>query len=124
MKIGKSHLAYYVMWKLTQHKDFANKRIFFQCDKDDFYELLEIGAKRSSEYEVRLSPNSYLFVDNISKSEPFTCPYVRTIVFSSPDTNSYREFSKKLGFVEIILNPPSKEDIKRMFDRNMLDLSF
>ena len=90
---GKSLFAYYVMWKLTQHRDFANKRVFFQYDKDLVYELLENGARMSSVNEIELSSNSLLFVDNVSKSEPIPCN-AQTIAFSSPDSNRYREFRK------------------------------
>jgi len=121
--IGKSHLAYYVMWKLTQHKDFANKRVFFQYDNGVLYELLETGARISSVDELQKSSGSLLFVDNVSKSEPISCMIARTIVFSSPDTTRYREFRKGHGFIQLILNPPSIEDIKCIFDRNMYELS-
>ncbi len=111
------------MWKLTQHKDFANKRVFFQGDEDSIYELLETGAKMSNEKEVRLSSNSLLFVNNIFTSEPISCINVQTIAFSSPDTNRYRQFRRDRGFIELILNPPSNEDIKCLFDRKMYELS-
>ena len=122
MKTGKSHFLYYVMWKLTQHKDFANKRVFFQYDKDLLYELLESGARISSINEIELSSNSLLFVDNISKSEPIPCN-AQTIAFSSPDAVRYREYRKNDDFIELILNPPSVDDIKCIFDRKSVDLS-
>ena len=111
------------MWKLTQHNDFANKRVFFQYDRDVLYELLATGARISSVDELLDSSGSLLFVDNVSKSEPISCMIAQTIVFSSPDTTRYREFRKGHGFIQLILNPPSVEDIKCMFDRNMYELS-
>ena len=81
------------------------------------------GARISSVYELQKSSGSLLFVDNVSKSEPFSCMNARTIVFSSPNTTRYREFSENRGFIQPILNPPSIEDIKCIFDRNMYELS-
>ncbi len=77
----------------------------------------------SSEVEIKLSPNSLLFVDNISKAEPFSYQKIQTVAFSSPDSNRYREFRKCQDFIEFVLNPPLIEVIKRIYDRLLYDQS-
>ena len=73
-----------------QRDGSANKRVFFQREKDFCFEFSGDNATLVSKLDVGSSAHSFLFVDNILKDEPISVPRGIVIAFSSPDPQRYR----------------------------------
>ena len=104
-----------------QRDGSANKRVFFQREKDFCFEFSGDNATLVSKLDVGSSANSFLFVDNILKDEPISVPRGTVIAFSSPDPQRYREFRKSTKCFELILNPLSVNDIEILYNRLKLE---
>jgi hypothetical protein len=122
---GKSHFAYYVIWKYLQREDSKGKRIIFQRNPDDFLEFTDQFVRKLNTRDIiniQDDENNVFFADLVDKNDAFFATKGITIVFSSPDKRRYHEYFKlRPEPITLVLNPLLWEDTNDLMSRLILE---